>query len=111
MENEEAILQRFNNLRHEFPAWPIGPIPRTTTNFSKSWLVLVKVPSSNSDLEFPTTGDQFTVDMVQGVERGNETYSLVHLLGERIPNPYEDIEGAGDGVRKAAAFKLDVPRS
>lgn len=111
MENEETVLQRFNNRRYEFDAWPVGPIPGTTTNFSKSWLVLVKVPPPDEEMEFPAIGDPFTVDMVEGVERGNNIYSLVHLPSERIPNPYEDIESAERGVRKSAAFKIDVPRS
>lgn len=111
MDNEEAILQNFNDRRYEFDAWPIGPIPGTTTNFSKVWLVLVKVPPVREEMEFPAIGDHFTVDMVEGVKRGNNEYSLVRLAGERIPNPYEDIESVERGVRKSAAFKIDVPRS
>lgn len=111
MENEEVILQNFNKRRCEFDAWPLAPIPGTTTSFSTSWLILVKPPPPHNDMEFPTTGDQFTIDMVDVVERNNSTYSLVHLLGERISNPYEDMENASDGIRRSVAFKVEVPRS
>lgn len=114
-ENEEAVLQKFNHERKCFDAWVLAPIPGTTTNFTRSWLVLVKVPPLNEDMEFPTTGDQFSVDMETPVKRGGNTYSLTHLLSERIANPYEDLGSTeqtfNKSVGKSAAFKVDVPRS
>lgn len=102
---------RFNEKRHEFDAWPIATIPGTTTSFSKSWLIAVKVAGINDSLEFPSIGDQFTVDMVTTVKRDGGEYTLTHLLSERIANPYEDISEVASDVRKAAVFKVEVPRS
>ena len=114
-ENEEAVLRKFNHSRKCFDAWVIAPIPGTTTNFTRSWLVLVKVPPLSEDMEFPTTGDQFSIDMETPVERDGNTYSLTHLLTERIANPYEELRSTEEtfnkSVCRSAAFKVDVPRS
>ncbi|KAI5464175.1 P-loop containing nucleoside triphosphate hydrolase protein [Mariannaea sp. PMI_226] len=101
MQNEEELLKRFNERRFLFKAWPIAPIPGLTTSFTKSWLVLVKLPKQSDDLLFPSTTDRFS-----------GKYSLTNLPCTRIQNPYEDIkEISCPLVARCAAFKVDVPRS
>lgn len=112
MQNEEAVLQRFNQQRTPFQAWPLAPIPGLTTSFAKSWLFLVKVPKMTDDMIFPAMADHFTVDMDTTIENANGVFSLVHLHATRIPNPYEDAKDLPDSaVSRCAAFKVDVPRS
>ena len=111
MQNEAQIVTRFNDMRLKFKAWPIAPIPGTVTPFARPWLLLVENPS-RGEILFPSLTDRFTIDMVSTMKQGPGSFSLVHLPSSRIPNPYEDMPEFKDTpVQKAAAFKVDVPRS
>lgn len=112
MHNEEQTIKILNEKSQQFQAWPIAPIPGLTTSFTKSWLFLVKTPSSGGKDALPTLTDRFTIDMESKIDRPEGTFSLVHLPASRIENPYEILECAGgENVGKCAAFKVDVPRS
>ncbi|CAM1502141.1 Fc.00g041250.m01.CDS01 [Cosmosporella sp. VM-42] len=112
MQNETEVLKRFNKKRVPFKAWVIAPIPGLTTSFSRSWILLVKIPNVSDGMMFPSLTDRFTVDMQAVIERPEGKYSLVHLPATRIQNPYEHVEHLpNEFVAKTAAFKVDVPRS
>lgn len=111
MSNEETLRARFNEKRHPFSAWVVAPIPGSTTSFSTSWLLMVKTPAPTDDKEFPSLTDRFTIDMVDTVQHDGDTFSLINLAATRVPNPYEDDERVLPGVKKCAAFKVDVSRS
>ncbi|KAH7176495.1 P-loop containing nucleoside triphosphate hydrolase protein [Dactylonectria macrodidyma] len=112
MQNEEEILKRFNEARTQFKAWVIAPIPGLTNSFTKSWLLLVKIPPISDDVLFPSLTDNFTIDLEAHVERPDGNFSLVHLNATRVQNPYEDIDGTvSPFVSRCAAFRVDVPRS
>lgn len=112
MENEEEILNRFNQARHLFQAWPVAPIPGLTTSFVKSWLLLVPVPKPSKTMIFPALGDHFTIDIEASIKRTDGTFTLVNLRATRIQNPYEEMADLpSDLVAKCAAFQVDVPRS
>lgn len=112
MDNEAILLKKFNDKRLGFKAWPISPIRGLTTSFSKTWLLLVKVPPMlNDDIGFPAVGDRFTIDVEKSVIINGDEYTLINLSSSRITNPYQDAEGVDESVRKSAAFKVEVPRS
>ncbi|PFH62770.1 hypothetical protein XA68_11993 [Ophiocordyceps unilateralis] len=112
MENETRAVERLNQKRLPFYAWPIAPIPGLTTSFSKSWLFLVKIPFGEAADAFPSLADRFAIDMESVIQRREGKFSLARLPASRVPNPYEPLDGpAKDEVQKCAAFKVDVPRS
>lgn len=112
MQNEIEVLRRFNEKKLPFKAWPIAPIPGLTTAFTKSWILLVKIPPPAEDILFPSLTDRFTIEMKRTVIREDGTYSLTSLPTTRIPNPYEDAENIGSPfAAKCAAFKVDIPRA
>ncbi|KAM0439593.1 hypothetical protein ACHAPT_000685 [Fusarium lateritium] len=112
MQNEEAVLTRFNDKRTQFKAWPLAPIPGLTTSFAKSWLFAVIIPKMTEDIIFPAVTDHFTVDMETTIKNAKGEFSLVNLHATRIPNPYEDAKGLSNpAIARCAAFKVDVPRS
>ncbi|KAF4975962.1 hypothetical protein FZEAL_7314 [Fusarium zealandicum] len=112
MQNEEEVLKRFNDKKTLFSSWPIAPIPETTTSFTKSWLLLVRIPNMTDDIVFPGLTDRFTIDMEKRFDTPQGKISLVNLHATRIANPYEDVESLPvQAVARYAAFKVDVPRS
>ena len=112
MQNETEVLKRFNEKRTKFKAWVIAPIPGLTTSFTKSWLLLVKIPRISDEILFPSLTDRFTIDMETVILRPDGKYSLVRLPTMRIQNPYEHVDNLPNAlVAKSAAFKVDVPRS
>ncbi|KND87276.1 putative ATP-dependent helicase [Tolypocladium ophioglossoides CBS 100239] len=112
LHNEQEAIKRMNEKRSPLKAWPIAPIPGLTTSFTKSWLFLVKIPSAEPNVAFPTLTDRFTIDMESKIDRPEGTFSLVHMPAARVQNPYEGLENVVDSsIKKCAAFKVDVPRS
>ncbi|KAM0561009.1 hypothetical protein ACHAPJ_003509 [Fusarium lateritium] len=112
MRNEEEILKRFNNMRTQFKAWPIAPIPGLLTSFTRSWLFLVPIPKPSEDMIFPGLTDNFRIDMGISIQLPDGTYSLVNLPATRISNPYEDADSLPcERVAKCACFKVEVYRS
>ncbi|KAF9771593.1 hypothetical protein IL306_010742 [Fusarium sp. DS 682] len=110
--NEETLLQRFNDLRATFKAWPIASIDVLDNSFTKTWLLLVRVPSPSEELIFPSLTDNFRIDMEERIQMPDGTYSLVNLSATRVKNPYEDVENLICAeVAKCAAFNVQVPRS
>ncbi|KAF4339957.1 atp-dependent helicase [Fusarium beomiforme] len=110
--NEETVLQRFNDLRTAFKAWPIAPIDVLDNSFTRTWLLLVQVPSLSEELIFPSLTDNFRIDIEKRIQTPDGTYSLVNLSATRVKNPYEDAENlVPAAVAKLAAFNVQVPRS
>ncbi|KAF4965320.1 hypothetical protein FSARC_6866 [Fusarium sarcochroum] len=112
MRNEEEVLKRFNNMRTQFKAWPIAPIPGLLNSFTRSWLFLVPIPKPSEDLIFPGLTENFRIDMEISIQLPDGTYSLVNLPATRISNPYEDADNLPcERVAKCACFKVEIYRS
>ncbi|KJZ75776.1 hypothetical protein HIM_04933 [Hirsutella minnesotensis 3608] len=113
MHNEEVTVKRLNAKKIQFQAWPVAPIPSLTTTFTKSWLLLVKIPGGEAGEAFPSLTDRFSINMESTVTHANgNTFTLFNLPAARIPNPYETAPDVVDpNVTRCAAFKVDVSRS
>ncbi|PHH88830.1 hypothetical protein CDD83_6988 [Cordyceps sp. RAO-2017] len=112
MANERTAILRMNQRPIFYEAWPIAPIPGMTNSFTKSYLVLVKIPPGESGDTFPTSTDRFSISMVTKVHRPDGTYPLLDLQASRIQNPYEKMDDVQrQDVKRCAAFKVEVARA